>query len=385
MTTVDIPPKIHKKLKKEAVRREMDLKELLKEKLSFIVIAVILAGGGLGLAYAEEVDLPLDEPYDDSFCSFLAANNYVKFTCNWRWFLPDYIMEELRDDTTFPGLISEVPQHNLDLADKITLLLERGPPDIPDIEDIPEPQPTKKEPLTTEERQIDDSIKKLDECLRGLGAWAAYQDQTEIKYFIDQSRWQFADRDNLSQNIPILRILKAIEECNIMRTYERMHLIGAYELNKVLADLADKDYLGRGAQHPLAQDVTDQSDSMVATDPVTPKDIADEREDMEQLRDQLIAEGKFKDPYAELPDVNLQPEGLKCQAGGQPTEFGEYPEPVCPLDAYNTFIRDNPTLVYNDYLELQCKYYLNMYIHKVGTDDFPQWLNHCVPKVVREG
>jgi len=309
----------------------------------------------------------------------------VQFTCFWRWFLPDDIMEELRDDTTIPGLKTELPQHHLDLEEKVQNLIDKKIEEIMTTPPEPEIIPEEPEvPLTTEERQVDDSIKKLDQCLRGLGAWAAYQGQTEIEYFIDQSRWQFADRDNLSQNIPILRILKAIEECDIMRTYERMHLIGDYELNKVLADLAGKDYLGRGAEHPLAQKVTDQSDAMVETDPVTPKDIADEIEEMEALRDKLIEERKFEDPYAELPDVDRQPAGLKCQAGGQPTELGEYPDQVCPLDAYNTHIRDNPTLVYSDYLQLQCKYYLNMYIHKVGTDDFPQWLNHCVPKVVRE-
>jgi len=389
MTTVDIPPKIHKKLKKEAVRRDMDLKEVIAEKLSFIVIAVILVGGGLGLAYAIEVDLPLDEPYDDSFCSFLAANNYVKFTCDWRWFLPDYIMDKLREDTTIPGLISEVPQHNIDLADKIKLLLEKGSPPVePTIDDsiIVDDEPDV--PLTTEERQIDDSIKKLDECLRGLGAWAAYQDQTEIKYFIDQSRWQFADRDNLSQNIPVLRILKAIEECNIMRTYERMHLIGAYELNKVLADLADVDYLGRPSAHPLESKVTDQSDSMVATDPVTPKDIADEREDMERLLDDLIKARVFKDPDAPLTGENRggQPLGLQCQMHGQPAPLFEEVENVCPLSKYDAHILKNwDSITYSDILQLQCDNFLYIYQHKIGTHEFPVWLNHCVPKVVREG
>ncbi len=95
MTTVDIPTKIHRKLKKEALDRDMDLKDLVAERLGVIVMIAILAVGGLGLAYAEEVPLPLDEPYDDTWCVFLAAGDHVKFTCNWTWFLPDYVMSEI--------------------------------------------------------------------------------------------------------------------------------------------------------------------------------------------------------------------------------------------------------------------------------------------------
>jgi len=269
MTTVDIPTKIHKKLKKEALNRDIDLKDLVAEKLGVIVMIAILAFGGLGLAYAEEVPLPLDEPYDDSWCVFLGAGDHVQFTCNWTWFLPDYVMAEI-NQTSLPALISEMPEHNLDLADKIRLLLERGElvKDIDEIQPIvKEPEP---EPLTAEEREIKAAIDTLAECRTGLGAWAAYQEQELIEHYADKTRWEFSIRDNLSQSNTILKILKAIEECDIMKVYADMNLIGAYELNKILADLAGTDYLGRGAEHPLAQKVTDQSDAMVETDPVTP-------------------------------------------------------------------------------------------------------------------
>jgi len=354
-----------------------------------IIIAIMLLFGGIGVIYAEEVNLPLEEPYDDSWCTFLAASNHVNFTCSWKWFLPDYVMAEI-NQTIAPARISEMPEHNLDLADTIRLWLEHGEPSSISEDDAPiiEADPEREEPLTTEERQIDDSIKKLDECLRGLGAWAAYQDQTDIEYYVKESRWQFADRDNLSQNIPVLRILKAIEECNIMRTYERMHLIGAYELNKVLADLADVDYLGRPSAHPLEQKVTDQSDSMVATDPVTPKDIADEVEDMERLLDDLIEQRVFKDPDAPLTGENRggQPAGLKCQLHGQPAPLYEEVQEKCPLSLYDAHILKNwDSITYTDILQLQCDNFLYIYQHKIGTHEFPVWLNHCVPKVVREG
>ncbi len=380
--------KTHKKIKRLANDADKTMKDFIDDKFRILTLVLLVGTLTFGSAYAVEVDLPLKEKFDDSFCSLVKEGNHVKFSCYWRWFFPDYIMQGIENDTTIPSQITDLPQHNLDLADKIRLLLERGAPaevipdDSPVIDDAPE------EPLTTEERQIETSIKKLDECLRGLGAWAAYQDQTEIKYFIDQSRWQFADRDNLSQNIPILRILKAIEECNIMRTYERMHLIGAYELNKVLADLADVDYLGRPSAHPLEQKVTDQTDSMVATDPVTPKDIADEREDMEQILDDLIEQKVFKDPDADFTGINRggQPAGLKCQLHGQPAPLFEEVQEKCPLSLYDAHILKNwDSITYSDILQLQCDNFLYIYQHKIGTHEFPVWLNHCVPKVVREG
>ena len=173
-----------------------------------------------------------------------------------------------------------------------------------------------------------------------------------------------------------------------MKRYAEMNLISEYELNKVLADLAGLDYLGRGAQHPLATKTTDMSDAMVATDPVTPKDIADEVTEMEELRDRLIDERKFEDPYAEFTGINRggQTEGLKCQEQGQPHDEYGSPVEVCPMDLYNKHIIDNfYTLTDSDIQQLLCTYYLTQYAHKIGSDEFPAWLNHCVPKVVRNG
>jgi len=348
-----------------------------------LIIAVMLLFGGIGVIYAEDVNLPVDEPYDDMYCTFYALSDHVNFTCTWKWFLPEYVMEEL-EPLDIPTKTSDIPQHNLDLADKIRLLLEQGIPE-PEVheEGLPEvDEPT--EPLTWEERQIEASIKKLDECLRGVGAWAAYQTTNRIEHFVDESRQKFAIRDNLSQNQALKKILLAIEECDAMRYYEQKGYIGDYELNKVVADLLDLDYLGRISAHPLEPLVTDQSDTMVATDPVTERDRADELADMEQIVQDLIEQKIYKDPYAELPDEDLQPAGKLCDTQGQPAPVGVFATQVCPLDTYNQSILDNPPQTYQDALNLQCKHYLNTYIHKLGTDDFPVWLNHCVPKVVRE-
>lgn len=350
----------------------------LRPLLALVAFLVIIS---MGTVYAEEQPLPVEEPYDDKYCTFYALSDHVNFTCTWKWFLPTYVMEEL-EPLDIPLKTSDIPQHNLELADKIKLLLEKGePPKDPMDLDFPEflePQ----EPLTFEERQVEASIKKLDECLRGLGAWAAYQTSNTIEFYVDESRFSFAIRDNLSQDIHLKRILMAIEECDAMRYYEFKGYIGDYELNKVLADIAGVDYLGRPSEHPLQQDVTDQSDSMIATDPITERDREDELADMERIVQNLIDQRIYKDPYAELPDEDLQPAGKLCDTEGQPAPEGVYAKQVCPLDSYNEMILSNAdTITYEYILGLQCEYYFGMYEHKVGTDDFPTWLNHCLPEV----
>jgi len=362
-------------------------------RIAVIPIIVILVISGFGLAYADEIDLPLDEPFDDLYCTFLAASDHVNFTCTWKWFLPEEIIVEL-DPYDIPARISDLPQHNIELADKISLLLEEyeEPKDQMDLdfEEFLHPD----EPLTFEERQIEASIDKLDQCLRGLGAWKAYQTQTEIPYFVDESRYSFGIRDNLSQNIHLKRILLAIEECDIMRTYERMNLIGAYELNKVLADIAGLDYLGRTAEHPLATDVTDQSqEGMVHTDPVTDRDKIQAIEEAERyLREQApwIDPTLGCIPTEDDPDRCLnrgsQPAGLKCQTVGQPSPIGVYAERVCPLDDYNAYILSNPTITPESIQNLLCVHYFGIYEHKVtgNGEEFPAWLSHCIPEVDEE-
>jgi len=385
--TISVSNKTHKKIKRDATDNEMTIRDFVERKLGVIIIATMLSIGSLGLVYADGEPLPIEEPFDDKYCTFLATSDHVIFTCSWKWFLEEYIMEEL-DPYDIPAKVSDLPQHNVELADKIKLLVEQGEPaplDDPmdlDFQEFLHPE----EPLTFEERKIKASIEKLDECLRGLGAWQAYQAQTDIEYYVDESRYSFSARDNLSQNIHIKRILLAIEECDIMRTYERMNLIGAYELNKVLADISGLDYLGRTPEHPLATDVTDQSqEGMVHTDPVTQKDLDKAIEEAEKY---LREEAPWIDPTLgcifneDDPDrcVNRggQTEGLKCQAKGQPTEFGEYPDKVCPLDDYNQHIIDNfETLTMDEILLLQCDQYLDQYKHKRGTVEFPAWLKHC--------
>ena len=360
------------------------------------LVALIAITSFVGLAYAEEQQLPMQEPYQNKMCIFtLVDDKTARFICTWDWLLPSEVLSQV-NQTTPPTAPNDIPIYNLELADQIKLLLEKAKHDAIEeqerIANLPPPEP---EPTTPEEREIKAAVDTLAECRTGLGAWAAYQETELIQNYADKTRWEFSIRDNLSQSYTIKQILLAIEECDIMKVYADMNLIGAYELNKILADQAGLDYLGRPSEHPLNPSVTDQDqNAMVATDPVTPKDIADEITEMEELRDRLIVERVFEDPdadciaTAEYPDrcTNRggQPAGLNCSVFGQPAPVGTYPPEVCPLSMYDTHILKNwESITYGDIKQLQCDNFLYIYQHKIGTHEFPVWLNHCVPKVVR--
>ncbi len=362
--------------------------------------SLVLSIGLFGSAYAEEVkvNVPFDEWNSETsmFSGTVLPNGTVIYIFEYRWMGSlDQIMREW---------IDKLPQTPRELAEltipdrNVVIIPEVEEPTTPRTETLEERNLRLKEAAEEVRAEFDAEtealIGKLAECRTGLGAWAAYQEQEAIEGYTDQSRWQFAIRDNLSNDPQIGIILKAIEECRIMKTYADMNLIGAYELNKILADLAGLDYLGRAAEHPLAQKVTDQSDAMVETDPVTDKDIADEVTEMEELRDRLIAERVFEDPDADCiataddPDKctnrGFQPAGLRCSVFGQPAAIGVWAEEKCPLSLYEAHILKNwDDITYSDILTLQCDNFLYIYQHKLGTDDFPAWLNHCVPKVVR--
>jgi len=395
MTTVDIPEKQHRKLKKEALKRNIDLKDLVAEKLGGLIIMAILFVSGLGLAYAEEVtvNIPFDN-WNSDFCTFMGfplenRTTLYKYECIWTGWLHQIEGEWVPVEPSHSTIVGlpDAPEAFIiwPPEDRQEIVVEEPEAEEPVIDEIIEPA----EPLTKEEREIEAAIKKLAKCRTGIGPYAGTQEHEEIEHYTDQTRWEFAIRDNLSQSPVIGKMLKAIEECRIMQTYIDMNLIGDYEKNKYLADVAGVDYLGRTAEHPLAKKVTDQSDAMVETDPVTDRDIANERTEAEELRDRLIAERVFEDPNAPFTGINRggQPEGLKCQTHGQPAPIGVAPTYTCPLDRYNQNIIDNPPKTYQDYLDRQCLEFLSVYIHNLNEGNphlFPVWLNHCVPKVVRE-
>ena len=128
-----------------------------RNKMRVILASIlILAVSSMSYAYAEEQDLPVDLPYDDKYCTFYALSNYVNFTCTWKWFLPDYVMDELVP-LDIPLKTSDIPQHKIELSDKIRLLLESPPvePVLPPTErEVPDYVTEKREEMEREKEAI---------------------------------------------------------------------------------------------------------------------------------------------------------------------------------------------------------------------------------------
>ena len=358
-------------------------------KAIIALVALIVFTSFIGLSYAEEVtvNVPFDF-WNNDFCTFLGfplenGTTLYEYECIWTGWEhqvnAEWLVKQPSDISI--ALFPDAPEAFIIIAPEFRQEIVVDEPEVIDLD--------AERRADIEERRIEMTVEKerligeLAECRTGLGAFAAYQEQEAIQDYTNQTRWQFAIRDNLSQSGSVLTILKAIEECDIMKEYVRLNLISEFELNKVLADLAGTDYLGRGSEHPLATKVTDQSDSMVFTDPVTPRDIAQEVEEAQRIFDEL-----YRDPNEDFSGINRggQPAGLKCQVHGQPAPVGAYAADICPLSRYDQHILTNwESITYMDILQLQCDNFLYIYQHKIGTHEFPVWLNHCVPKVVREG
>ena len=360
----------------------------LTVKIPVIVLPLVILLIGFPVTFADEVTVNV--PFDSwnietsMFTGERLDNGTMIYIFEYRWIGSlDQIAEAWQD------MIPETPEEIEDVTFPDTEIITIPP--IPE-DELPESseeiiqrlKESVEEKRVELEQEKEALIGELAECRTGLGAFGAYQEQEAIESYANKTRWEFSIRDNLSQNITIKKILLAIEECRIMKTYADQNLIGAYELNKYLADLAGLDYHGRPEIRQPDIDLTDSP----LTDPLTDRDKAEELDEMERIRDKLIEERVYEDPDAEFTGENrgFQPPGIKCQVQGQPHPLYSFSQEVCPLSAYDAHILANfNTITYKDILQLQCDNFLYIYQHKIGTDEFPVWLNHCVPKVVREG
>ena len=343
---------------------------------ALILIAAMLAIGSLGTVYGASTTFTWE--YDDSclveFHSSEQADSLSKLAVLFAFI---FECESEIEAPLFTPQVTIIPDDGRAWTYlKLGEVLRIGEPEetIPEVEEPVDEHPIQEpdEPKTWQERQIIRQIETLDECWTGLGAWKAYQETERIQYYLDESRQSFAIRDNLSQEIHLKRIIMAILECDAMKEYERKGLIGAYEFNKVKADEAALDYLGRLPGHPLDPLVTDQSDTMVETDPITEKDRADELEDME-----AIFASKYKDPYSDCEPTEDSPDKCTNRGISKPVLTSEFD--------YNRYLnfKAKQVLTPEDYAntiaiayETMCDLYFPKYN---GTaSELPVWLEHCL-------
>lgn len=217
------------------------MKTFLIAVVSLFTLAI---GASFAYGYEETVELPSSD-YLGYQCYAVVWNPYDwEYHCVWGYGDILQSVEYPRNGTII------VPDNRLDdpmgnLIDKVNeeiskLKVKDGMTVVPD-KAVPK---TTTEPKT--ERDI--AVDELDQCLRGFErfpSWGAFQESSEILNYQNKTREQFSIRDNLSKEIPTLKILKAIEECNAIQVYVERGNIGAYEANRAIADKLGLDYLGR--------------------------------------------------------------------------------------------------------------------------------------------
>ena len=336
------------------------------------------------VAIAEQqvlVSLPIDRPFSFDSCGLLVATDGPAFSCVWSWTLDPEIL----------ALIEQRPINNQTAYDiwleEVLPLLEANPLLTPSDETVDEGtdiDETVDEPLpqTPEQKARADAILELNQCLRGFErdpALGAFQADSEIEFYENVTRGQIAERDNLSKNQPILKLLKAVEECSAIKRYLDMHIIGPEEANKAIADRLGLDIYGRpeigtrGNEPSLgfAESKTASNEEIIA-EANTWRDWACAVE-QRQL--------KLCNAYQPLFGENRggATEGLDCQLEGQPaSSFGSVAVERCPMQEFNEYKQSDPTTgdIHNAIQEAVCDEYKVKYEY-LASDKRPAWITHC--------
>ncbi|MCK5600938.1 hypothetical protein KAR91_03655 [Candidatus Pacearchaeota archaeon] len=217
-----------------------------KVKLATLLVMLAIVTGA-GTAYAAQqvlVELPIDRPFETENCVIYGfSETYVAMDCQWIW-------------RTTPEAVTAIQSNPLEVGEDFDVWLEEVIPLVEDnpyheVEsDLEEDAPTTNGTTPQTELEIpkterDVALDTLDQCLHGIGPWAALVPEQEIEFYQNKTREQFAIKDNLSKNVVVRDILKAIEACDGAREYVLKGNIGAVELNKAAADSLGVDYLGR--------------------------------------------------------------------------------------------------------------------------------------------
>jgi hypothetical protein len=356
-----------------------------KMKLVMASLAVIVALAMMpAYAYTEQIDLPRGD-YLSEHCriSIFAFPQWI-YTCDWVFEEKLGPLEKVPDDVPYiefpidPNSPNPSEDAKATLDDFIDTLLDR--PQTP-----PAPPVEVPEELTPEEEK---TIEILAECLRGFDRsheWGAFVDTQVIPFYMDKNREQFAERDNLSKRLvegtrlPLISVLKAIEECHAIQKYIDLHMIGPEEALKAVHDRMNVGPAGRD-WNQLARG---NEESRGFMDEKT-ADSTEIKAQAQIARDfTCMAENMAKKlcyPYHEFTGINRGVPDLGATKDVVVNVPNAQNEGKTAVDIYAEYNRlrsaTNPN--YSDeIMQAICDHYLGMYIHKIGTDELPSWLNHC--------
>lgn len=212
--------------------------------VSVLAVVVGISGITASYAYEELVTLPRSDytKGPDCFAVVMPGSPIWVWDCQWT-FEENYPFVKDAD----PGLITIDPTVDEPIEEflrELKSFLDSPGNQLGLSDDLEVDVTTGKTPLSPEEEE---ALSKLDKCLHGTGAWMAFVPEQDIPFYENKTRGEFTIRDNLSKNVSMLNILKAIEVCDASREYVFRGFIGAEEVNKAIADQLGVDYKGRPA------------------------------------------------------------------------------------------------------------------------------------------
>jgi len=200
MTTVDIPKKLHKKLKLEAAKKNMDLQDLVAQKLKVLIVALLIGSFAITSAYAAtevSVFLPINKQWDSDRCvlNVFVEQNKTQFVCSWDWtfsmeafnFLPD------PETPTFEEYEKALIDYLNEIEDKTPaqIVEEFSEPVIPEI-------PQFMKALQAKKLEAAEDIVRLEALLKDCEAikerWSKIQDSEHIES-LDIPKTMFAIDD----------------------------------------------------------------------------------------------------------------------------------------------------------------------------------------------
>ena len=220
--------------------------------------------------------------------------------------------------------------------------------------------------LTQEEiklvKQGQEAKEELDECYRGIGAWAALQGKEKLEHYQNVTSYELGYRDNLNTVPQVLAILLEVEECKGMKLALERNVIGAEEFNRYEADKRGEDRFGRDEKgvpatlgtdgrkllHTVAESVAASEINMTMAEKLLQQQvIAGKTIDNSVWLGQAFAKSGFnyEDFKHEFPAIRIE-----CE-----TQYGVEQCPVSALDKYKAEEINNLKLIKDLELEKATK------------------------------
>lgn len=368
--------------------------QLLKVLMLSLFAVAVLA---MGIVYAEQqatVTLPYEQPYDSTECINFGVEpltegkaGTARYLCLWDWKVDPRILPLINQ------VINDCCATPEEKVNALIPLIENNPfvpskegsgiGDEVGTEVTPEPHE-----LTPDEIV---AIKQLAECYRGYDrshAWGAFVDSEVIPYWLNMTREQFTERDNLEEkqvlgsHVQLLPVLKAIEEYIAIQRYLDLGKIGSEEALKAVHDRMNIGKDGRVVPSIRANEGTPKQDTDSNYYVQAKADAAQRAREFACTPDNIAR--KLCSPYGQFYGINrgiIQPLVTKDVVVNVPNDAmsGKTAVDIYSLyknaQAQRDIAGGDPARYMAKINQITCDNYFISYKHQLGTDKFPEWLN----------